>query len=150
MVFKALVFLLLLATTAAAQNAPIAKTDTNSEARAPHQFTSADTLQALQQLFKNRRTRGAFLLGGTGAVVVASNIVLNNESGIPSSDASSNVIVASGIALLYSAPLWVIGTSQLVRFSKKREQTVIEAFVTKYTLPSKIQRRLTPGLLTSH
>lgn len=136
---------LLFTLTANAQNAS-PNADSARIANAPMVFTRADTVRALQQLFKNRRTRGALLLGGTGAAVVASNIILNNESGIPSSDARSNVVVASGIALLYTSPLWVVGTSQLVRFDKKKEKAIIDEFMTKHTLTHKIQRRLKPGL----
>jgi len=144
----AIVIVLLFAFTANAQKSS-PNTDLAKTGIVPLQFSHADTVRALQRLFKNRRTRGALLLGGTGALVVASNVALNNESGIPSSDVSSNLIVASGIALLYTTPIWVVGTSQLVRFSQKKEKAIIDKFMTKHTLPRKIQRRLKPSLFAS-
>ena len=139
---------LLFTLTANAQKAG-SNVDSARTVIAPTHFTHTDTVRAFQQLFKNRRTRGALLLGGTGALVAASNVALNNESGIPSSDVSSNLIVASGIALFYTTPIWVVGTSQLVRFSQKKEKAIIDEFMTKHTLPRKIQRRLKPSLFAS-
>ncbi|WP_426061063.1 hypothetical protein [Hymenobacter sp. B1770] len=147
---KALQFLMLLATTAAGQNAAAPEHGANSAAIATRQLTPADTVRALHELFKSRRTRGALLLGGTGAVVLAGNIVLHNDPGFPSSDKTNDAVVASSIALLYAAPLWVVGTSQLMRFSKKKEAAIINGFTTKHTLPNKIQRRLKPSLFAAH
>lgn len=123
--------------------------DSGRATHAPTQFSQADTVRALQQLFRSRRTRGTLLLGGTGALVVAGNVALSNESGIPASDALSNLVVASGIVLLYSAPIWVAGTSQLVRFSKEKEKVIMAEFVTSHTLPRKIRHRLKPRLFGS-
>lgn len=142
----ALVLVLLFTLTANAQSS--LKADSVRTVVAPKQFTSADTVRALHKLFKSRRTRGSVLLGITGAGVIAGNIALSNDPGSTSYSNTDEVVVGTGILLLYASPLWVVGTSMLVRFSQKRERMVTNEFIAKHTLPHKIQRRLKPSLFT--
>ena len=137
----ALLFHLLIALPAAAQTAPVTAP---AQASAP-QPTAADTVRAVQRLFQSRRTRGALLWGGTGAAVVASNIALSNDPGLGPYGANEAVTV-TGIALLYTAPLWVLGTSQLVRFSRKKERQALADFTATHRLSGKIMKRLKPAL----
>ena len=111
------------------------------------QQASADTVRALQKLFNNRRTRGGVLLGVTGGAIVTANVVVSSDLGLVI-DAEDGALLATGIALLYTAPLWVVGISQRVRFIRRKEQQVIDEFRAAHVLPRKILKRLKPALFT--
>jgi len=144
MITKEIALFTLLSITAAAQTLPASTTATPAAETLPPAFTSADTVQALHRLFQNRRTIGAIFLGTTGGVIVASNIAISNDPFLRS--AADNALIATGVALIYTAPLLIIGASHLTRFSKKKEEQVVAEFTANHVLSAKLRKRLKPNL----
>ncbi|MCB2379287.1 hypothetical protein LGH70_16945 [Hymenobacter sp. BT635] len=111
-------------------------------ALSPKLPTQADTVAALHRLFQRRRVGGGVLLSVSGATVATFMGLLSSEEGFgPGTD----VVLITAVSALYTAPFWSVGASKLVRFSRKREQQVIDEFVATRELPAKIRRRLKPA-----
>lgn len=143
-------FVLLIA-SAFAQFAP-AQTLSGSQALVPDPVVtssrSADTVLAVQRLFKRRRTSGKILtigavpvaLGATfaGAMISVYNYYGNSGSPKPFVDG-----IAFGVAGAGLLP-GIIGIPQLIRFKKKREKAIISAYEQGSPLPVYVKRRLKP------
>jgi hypothetical protein len=139
----ALVLVLLLTLTANAQKAR-PKADSISVAIAPTQLTRTDTVQALHNLFQSRRSTGGWLVGGsafftalTGIGTLADNNG-KNCGGYYCPDAMGSALII-GIG---TAPAWIPGWISIIRFNKRKEIAVIEAYKTTQKLPLYVQRKL--------
>jgi hypothetical protein len=141
MTFRAILFLTLFAATATAQIAPTANLTTSEATANTHQFPSTDTILALQRLFERHRKRGDILIGITGLSAVGAVILFNNNKKF-SFTAPESTIARVGITVIFTAPFWIIGTYQLIKFSKKKEENIIYEFTSKHSLPQRIRRKL--------
>lgn len=102
--------------------------------------SSADSVQAVRELFRRHRTGGWIWtgVGGAFALRIASVAATSNSSGSFSSTTGGTVV---GVGLLGGVPAG-IGISKLVRFSKAREEEVLVSYSQGKPLPENIRRRL--------
>ena len=139
----AVVLALLFTMTANAQKAR-PELDSASTVIAPTQFTHADTVRALHNLFQSRRSTGGWLVGGSAFFTALTGIgTLADNNGkncggyyCPDAMGSASII---GIGM---APAWIPGWISLIRFNKRKEIAVIEAYETTHKLPLYVQRKL--------
>ena len=110
----------------------------------PMQFTHTDTVRALHNLFKSRRSTGSWLVGGstffttlTGIGTLADNNGKNCGGYFCPDAIGSALIIGIG-----TAPAWIPGSISLIRFNKKREKAVIEEYEKTQILPLYVHRRL--------
>ncbi|SET81655.1 hypothetical protein SAMN04487998_2874 [Hymenobacter actinosclerus] len=107
-----------------------------SSAAVHAQTPAADSAQAVQNLFKQRRTGGAVFtaigVGATGAII----------RGASSGDSGGNAggAIVSALAL-GGVPLGV-GIGKTVRFSKTREAEIVAGYSAGKPIPRDIRRRL--------
>ena len=132
--FKAILFLMLLTTTAAAQNISAVANGAGSAAITPRQFTSTDTLQAIKKLFDRRRT-------GAAVGLTISGISFFFLIPITTSKSSDVFESAKTITLLGVLPA-TLSTIKLIRFSKKREAALIQSYQNGQPLPVYVKKRL--------
>ena len=139
----AIVLMLLFAITANAQKASL-KVDSARIVIAPKQFTHADTVRALHNLFKSRRSTGGYLIGGsafftafTGVGTLAGNNGKNCDGYFCLDAVGSALIIGIG-----TAPAWIPGSISLIRFNKRKEIAVTEEYKKTRKLPLYVQRRL--------
>jgi hypothetical protein len=129
----AIVIVLLFTLTANAQKASI-NLDSARTVIAPRKFASADTLQAITKLFARRRT------GATVGLTI-SGISFAFLLPITTSKGNDPFEAAKAITLLGVLPA-SLSSSKLIRFSKKREKTIIKDYHDGKPLPTYIKRRL--------
>ena len=141
----AVVIVLLFTMTANAQRTSL-KADSAKIVIVPTQFTHADTVRALHNLFKSRRSTGGWLVGGsafftafTGVGTLVDNNNGKNCGGYFCPDAVGSALII-GIG---TAPGWIPGSISLIRFSKRRELAVIEKYEKTRKLPLYVQRQVT-------
>lgn len=138
--FRLLVILLLSASVVSAQSLPAATNIPPAKAdRATTQFTAADTVQAIQNLFRHRRTGAKWGVGLAAATSITPYIVgkaTETESRIVRSDTH----LIAGV--LVSLPLWVLAGKKYSRYAVRRESEIIVAYQAGQPLPLKIKRRL--------
>jgi len=143
------VLILLCRLTANAQNAS-SNTDSTRTVIAQTQFTHADTVRALHNLFKSRRNTGNCLAVGSAGVTAMAGLgtLAGGRGNDPyfSPDAMGATLFF-GIAL---APVWIPGTITLSRFSSKQEQKTIEAYEKTKQLPRTISKRLSARFFNSN
>ena len=137
----AIVLALLFSLTAQAQTASL-KADSTRTVIAPTQFTTADTVRALHNLFKSKRSTGNWLAGGSAAVTAITGLgtLAGGRGNAPyfSPDALGATLLI-GIAL---APVWIPGSITLGRFNSKKERETVEAYEKTKQLPLTIRKRL--------
>ena len=140
---SAIVLVLLFTLTTNAQQAS-PNADSAETVIALTQFTQADTVRALHNLFKSRRNTGGWLAGGSAAVTGIG--VINTLASPNGKDCAGyfcmdalGTLIFSGILL---APAWIPGSISLVRFSNRKERLEIEKYEQTRTLPPYIKRRL--------
>jgi hypothetical protein len=134
------VIALLFTLTAHAQKVS-SNTDSAKVVIAPTQFTHADTVRALHNLFKSKRSTGGWLAYGSAALKGVGVVAESNDKGKPG-HLSFGV---GGTILLYAiglAPAWIPGTVTLIRFTKKREQKAIDEFERTKEIPHNLRKKL--------
>ncbi len=109
-----------------------ASTPTTSVGR-PGVAPASDTLQAVHQLFSQRRT-GGWIWTGVGAAFAARILIAGAGSG----NAGGTVV---GTAVLGGGPA-AIGIGKLSRFSEAKEAQVTADYQKTKRLPPYVQRRL--------
>lgn len=139
----AIAIVLLFTITANAQEAS-PKVDSAKTVIVPTQFSHADTVRALHNLFKSRRSTGGWLVGGsafltafTGVGTLADNNGKNCGGYFCPDAVGSALIIGIG-----TAPAWIPGSISLIRFNKKKEIAVTEEYEKTGKLPSYVQRKL--------
>jgi hypothetical protein len=143
MKFAVTLLLLLLTTRLVAQTAT-PSTDSSSVVGAPPQFTHADTVRALHNLFKHKRSASSWLVGGSAFLTTLAGVETlanNNGKGCGSyfcPDAVGSALII-GIGM---APAWVPGWIILIRFNKRKEVAEIEKYEKTRKLPHYLQRRM--------
>ncbi|QNP52858.1 hypothetical protein H9L05_03845 [Hymenobacter qilianensis] len=109
-----------------------------------NQLTADDTVRAIHNLFKSRRSGGIILTGSA----IAGNL-LAAYAATESQDENSFLAFSFGNhALMFgtiAAPLAAVGIRKIISYRGGRERRVIHDFRTTRKLPYKIQRRLTPA-----
>jgi hypothetical protein len=144
--FGILVFLMLFA-SASAQTTAIGLDTTKANSTMARQLTSADTVRALQRLFKKRRIMGGVLVAtaGTFFAVGVSDVVENGGNAAFFTGASAYVFVTL-VSAIYTAPLYIPGLIIGSKYSRKKEAAVLTQYNTSKTIPDKYKRKLKPGL----
>ena len=139
----AIVLALLFTITANAQKAT-PNVDSAKRVIAPTQFTHTDTVRALHNLFKSRRSIGGWLVGGsaffttfTGVGTLAGSNGKNCDGYFCPDAVGSALIIGIG-----TAPAWIPGSISLIRFNKRKEIAVTEEYKKTKKLPLYVQRRL--------
>lgn len=139
----AIVLALLFALTANAQKIS-PNVDSGRTVIAPTQFTHADTVRALHNLFTSRRSTGGWLVGGsafftafTGIGTLADNNGKNCGGYFCPDAVGSALIIGIG-----TAPAWILGSISLIRFNKRKEIAVTEEYEKSEKLPLYVQRKL--------
>ncbi|GAC1602924.1 MAG: hypothetical protein NVS3B25_31340 [Hymenobacter sp.] len=139
----AIVVALLFTLTANAQKAS-PNADSAKAVVAPTQFTHADTVHALHNLFKSRRSTGGWLVRGSAFFTAFTGVGTladyngKNCGGYFCPDALGSALII-GIG---TAPAWIPGSISLIRLNKKSEKSVIEEYEKTRKLPLYVQRRL--------
>lgn len=102
--------------------------------------THADSVQAVRSVFQKHRTGGWIWtgIGSAFALRIASVAVSSSSSGSFSSTTGGTVV---GIGVLGGIPA-SIGISKLTRFSKSKEEQVIQLYDKAGILPPYVHRRL--------
>ncbi|NVO31345.1 hypothetical protein [Hymenobacter lapidiphilus] len=107
-----------------------------STAAAHAQVPATDSVQAVRNLFKQRRTGGAVFtalgIGAAGAIVRGAS---SGDSGGNAGGAIVSALALGGIPI-------GIGIGKLVRFSKTREDEIVAAYNASKPIPRDIRRRL--------
>ena len=139
----AIVIALLFTLTANAQksspNADLAKAIV-----APKQFTHADTVRALHNLFKSKRNTGSWLAYSSAATTAIAGIGTLADNNGKGHDPyfSPDAVGASLLIGIGLAPAWIPGTVTLMRFTKKREQKAIDEFELTKEIPHNLRKKL--------
>ena len=133
--------------TAQAQTAPpvsqLEVTGVNT-AKSP----AADTVQAIHQLFQNRRRGGRFFTGagGLGVVGAVSILAMPATSSEPDfftfTPTDKKLMLA--VVIAETLPLLGLGISKLHRFSKKEEEALVQQYQAGSPLSAAMRRRLCP------
>ncbi|MDO7846394.1 hypothetical protein Q5H92_08505 [Hymenobacter sp. M29] len=136
----AIVIVLLFTITANAQKAST-NVDSAKIVIAPVQFTHADTVRALHNLFKNKRSTGGWLAYGSAAFAGMAALGEAIEGPQPGSlhFGVGGVIILCAVG---SAHAWVPGTISLIRFTKKREQIAMAEFESTKQIPNNLRKKL--------
>lgn len=136
--------LLFLALTATAQTAPVVKDLASTTEIIPQQFTSADTIRALHNLFKSKRSTGGLLTGGSAFFTTLAGIgTLADNNGKNCGGYFCPDTVGSALIIgIGTAPAWIPGSISLIRFNKRKETAEIENYTKTRKLPLYLQRRL--------
>jgi hypothetical protein len=129
----AIVLVLLFTLTANAQKASL-HVDSVRTVITPRKYTSADTIQAITKLFARRRT-------GAAVGLTISGISFLFLLPITTSKSSDVFESAKAITILGVLPA-TLSSSKLIRFSKKREATIIQSYQSGKPIPSYIKQRL--------
>ena len=134
MILRTLAILLLCTSPVAAQITPVYASQPENAAITPQHFPSTDTIRAITKLFARRRT---------GATVGLTISAVSFFFLLPITTAKSSDVFesAKAITILGILPA-TLSSSKLIRFSKKREAVIIEAYRAGQPLPAYIQRRL--------
>jgi hypothetical protein len=143
MKFAVTLLLLLLTTTVVAQTAA-PSTDSSSVVGAPPQFTHADTLRALHNLFKHKRRFGGWSIGGSAFFTTLTGVGTladNNGKGCGGYFCPDAVTLALFIGIVTS-PAWISGSINLIRFNERKEVAEMEKYEKTRKLPRYLQRRL--------
>lgn len=137
-------FLSISAQQALAQSAPVAAKAADSLAARAPQLPRPDTVRALHNLFRSRRSTGGWLTGGSAAVTAVAGLgTLADNNGKNCGGYFCPDAVGSAMLIgIGTAPAWVPGFVTLVRFSTKREQAAVAYFETTRTLPKYLQHKL--------
>jgi hypothetical protein len=135
-----LVLLLLFTIRANAQKAS-SNADSAKVVIAPTQFTHADTVRALHNLFKSKRSTGGWLAYGSAAFTGIAALAESNDKDKPGhlSFGIGGTILLSAIGL---APAWIPGTVTLIRFTKKRELEALAEFERTNQIPRNLRKKL--------
>ena len=103
--------------------------------------TAADTVRALHKLFTSRRSTGAWLVGGSAAVVAG--VAVAN-----STDSNSNCLgcidtsILVGVSSVATSPAWIMGLVAIGRFAPEKESRVVRTYEQTGKLPLRWQRKL--------
>jgi hypothetical protein len=137
----AFLLILLFALTANAQKFS-SNADSSKLVIAPTQFTHADTVRALHNLFKSRQSTGNWLAGGSAAVTAFAG--LGTLAGGRGNDPyfSPDAMGATLLFGIASAPAWIPGSITLSRFNAKQERKTVDAYEKTKQLPRTIRKRL--------
>ena len=135
------IFMLLTTTSVAQVNQP--NPDSSRAVNAPTPFTHADTIRALHNLFKSKRsTAGWLAYGSAGAIaVVGLGTLADNNGRGHSGYYNPNAQEAPLLFGILSAPFWVPGTVTLIRFTKKREQKAMEESERTNQIPPNLRKK---------
>ncbi|WP_345052832.1 hypothetical protein [Hymenobacter glaciei] len=140
----ALTLLLLLFTMKATAQTTVSSINLPSRVSTPLQFTCADTVRALHNLFKSKRSTGGWLTGSsaffttlTGVGTLADNNGKNCGGYFCPDTLGSALIIGIG-----PAPAWIPGSISLIRFNKRKEMAEIDKYEKTQKLPRYLQRRL--------
>jgi hypothetical protein len=132
--------------SASGQVAVPPSTTTDTSLVTAKRLTAADTIRAIQRLFKKRRTVGtAFVVAG-GTLVVASLSDIDSSSNSAFFTGASAYIIYGTLAAIYTAPLYVPGLILRGRYSKEKEAALIAAYNLKKPIPQKYLSKLKPRL----
>ena len=139
-----IVIVLVFTLTANAQKTSL-KADSAKTMIVPTQFTHADTVRALHNLSKNRRSTGGWLVGSSALVTAFTGIgtLVDNNNG--KNCGGSFCPDAVGYALIVglgTTPAWIPGTIFLIRFNKRKEIAVTKEYEKTKKLPLYVQKRL--------
>jgi hypothetical protein len=118
-------------------------TDTSLVTTKP--LTAADTIRAIQRLFKKRRTVGTAFVAAGGTLVVASLSDVDSSNSAFFTGASAYLIFGT-LAAIYTAPLYVPGLIIRGRYSKEKEAALIADYNLKKPIPEKYLSKLKPRL----
>ena len=117
----------------------------NAVASSAHsiQYTAADTVAALHQLFRARRAGGyTLLVTGIGAQLATPAIAgaLSTRHG----EYGNLVDIISGIGLgfLIALPITIFSGNKIANYSPKKEQKVIALYRETHVVPSKFAKNL--------
>ena len=138
-----LAILLWLPMVALAQTTPVAATAATQDLKY-QQLTAKDTIQAIHNLFKSRRTGGVVM--ATSAI--GGDLILAGMAAASEAKQNSGFEFGFGFHAfligIVAAPLAVSGIRKRLYFSHKREERVVDEYTTKHQLPRAVQRRLLP------
>ena len=139
-----IVIVLVFTLTANAQKTSL-KADSAKTMIVPTQFTHADTVRALHNLFKNRRSTGGWLVGGSAfftAFTGVGTLVDNNNGKNCGGSFCPDAVGYALIVGLGTTPAWIPGTIFLIRFNKRKEIAVTKEYEKTKKLPLYVQQRL--------
>ena len=139
----AIVIVLLFALTANAQKSS-PNTDLAETGIVPLQFSHADTVRALHNLFKSRRNTGGWLVGGSAFFTAFTGIgTLADKNGKNCGGYFCPDAVGSALIIgIGTAPAWIPGSISLIRFNKRKELAVTEEYEKTGKLPLYVQRKI--------
>lgn len=148
---RILLLVLLPIASASAQTA-LPTAEAGAATAAPPPFTATDTVQALHNLFRSRRSTGGWLAGGSAFFTVLSGVGTladnngKNCGGYFCPDAAGWTLIMG----IVTAPVWIPGSITLIRFSRKREAEAVAAYEQTRSLPRGLQRKLSPRFFNSN
>ncbi len=142
-----LLILLLLVQAVSSQVAAPVSTSVDTSLVAAKPLTAADTIRAIQRLFKKHRTVGTVLLvsAGTLAAISISDVVENGGNAAFFTGASAYIFVTV-LAAIYTAPPYIPGLITRGKYSKKKEAVIIADYNLKRLIPKKYLSKLKPRL----
>ena len=141
---RATFLLLLFVDSVSAQTAGTTPALSASALAAPALPNHADSVRALHNLFRSRRSTGGWLTGGSAAVTAIAGIGTladnngKNCGGYFCPDAMGSALLI-GIG---TAPAWIPGFVTLIRFSRKRELAAVTHFENTRALPKYLRHKL--------
>ncbi|GAB3298721.1 hypothetical protein ACFQT0_25315 [Hymenobacter humi] len=142
-----LLALLLVVVPVTAQAVPVSSIRTDTTLVTPNRLTAADTIWALQRLFKKRRTIGSAFVVTAGALTAYGiSDVVENGGNMGFYTGGTAYFFVTALAAIYTAPLYIPGLIMRGRYSKKKEAALLAAYNAKKTVPEKYLRKLKPGL----
>lgn len=127
-----------------AQNSPLPSGAANG-ALTGNLPTAADTVAAIQKIFKSRRTGGALLIAGSAVFIGTLSVLSSQES---NSYASVDTKTIAQLATIGTSPAWILGIVKQVRFSVKREKSIVIQYQQTHRLPPFLQKIIARGWVT--
>lgn len=102
--------------------------------------TAADTIAAIQKVFKSRRQGGAWLIGGSAALIAFGSVSAATET--------KSFLGPNGTAVLLTigtAPASILGIVKLIRFGSWKEKAIIIEYQQTHRLPPHLRKIIARG-----